>query len=65
VRANCVCPGWVRTPMGDDGMQEVAEKWGCSLEDAYWLCARGTPLRRPASGVLAVFWRNEARSRLR
>jgi NAD(P)-dependent dehydrogenase (short-subunit alcohol dehydrogenase family) len=39
VRANCVCPGWVRTPMGDDGMQEVAEKWGCSLEDAYWLCA--------------------------
>ena len=48
VRANCVCPGWVRTPMGDDGMQEVAEKWGCSLEDAYWLCARDTPLRRPA-----------------
>jgi meso-butanediol dehydrogenase/(S,S)-butanediol dehydrogenase/diacetyl reductase len=47
VRANCVCPGWVRTPMGDDGMAEVAEKWGGSLEDAYWLCSRDTPLRRP------------------
>ena len=51
VRANCVCPGWVRTPMGDDGMQEVAEKWGCSLEDAYWLCARDTPLRRPGEAA--------------
>ena len=20
VRANCVCPGWVRTPMGDESM---------------------------------------------
>jgi meso-butanediol dehydrogenase/(S,S)-butanediol dehydrogenase/diacetyl reductase len=48
VRANCVCPGWVRTPMGDEAMHEVAEKWGGSLEDAYWLCARDTPLRRPA-----------------
>jgi meso-butanediol dehydrogenase / (S,S)-butanediol dehydrogenase / diacetyl reductase len=47
VRANCVCPGWVRTPMGDEGMEEVAEKWGGSLEDAYWLCSRDTPLRRP------------------
>jgi NAD(P)-dependent dehydrogenase (short-subunit alcohol dehydrogenase family) len=43
VRANCVCPGWVRTPMGD--------KWGCSLEDAYWLCARDTPLRRPGEAA--------------
>ena len=47
VRANCVCPGWVRTPMGDDDMAEVTEKWGCSLEEAYWLCSRDTPLRRP------------------
>ena len=51
VRANCVCPGWVRTPMGDDGMQEVVEKWGCSLEDAYWLCARDTPLQRPGEAA--------------
>ena len=47
VRANCVCPGWIRTPMGDEGMAEVAEKWGGSLDDAYWLCSRDTPLRRP------------------
>jgi meso-butanediol dehydrogenase / (S,S)-butanediol dehydrogenase / diacetyl reductase len=51
VRANCVCPGWVRTPMGDEGMQEVTEKWGCSLEDAYWLCAQDTPLRRPGEAA--------------
>ena len=48
VRANCVCPGWVRTPMGDESMEEVADKWGGSREDAYWLCSRDTPLRRPA-----------------
>ncbi len=48
VRANCVCPGWVRTPMGDEAMVEVADKWGGSVEDAYWLCSRDTPLRRPA-----------------
>ena len=28
-------------------MAEVAEKWGGSLDDAYWLCSRDTPLRRP------------------
>jgi meso-butanediol dehydrogenase/(S,S)-butanediol dehydrogenase/diacetyl reductase len=47
VRANCVCPGWVRTPMGDATMVDVAELWGGSVEDAYWLCSRYTPLRRP------------------
>jgi meso-butanediol dehydrogenase / (S,S)-butanediol dehydrogenase / diacetyl reductase len=48
VRANCVCPGWVRTPMGDEDMSAVASAWGASLEDAYWLCNRETPLRRAA-----------------
>jgi len=48
IRANCVCPGWVRTPMGDTDMAAVAEAWGVSTEDAYWLCSRDTPLRRPA-----------------
>jgi meso-butanediol dehydrogenase / (S,S)-butanediol dehydrogenase / diacetyl reductase len=48
VRANCVCPGWVRTPMGDESMAEIADAWGAdSLEDGYWLCSRDTPLRRP------------------
>ncbi len=49
VRANCVCPGWVRTPMGDKDMAEVAAKWGgASIDDGYWLCCRDTPLQRPA-----------------
>jgi meso-butanediol dehydrogenase/(S,S)-butanediol dehydrogenase/diacetyl reductase len=48
VRANCICPGWVRTPMGDEDMSAVAEAWGASRDDAYWLCSRDTPLRRPA-----------------
>jgi meso-butanediol dehydrogenase / (S,S)-butanediol dehydrogenase / diacetyl reductase len=49
IRANCVCPGWVRTPMGDADMAEVAAKWGgASIDDGYWLCCRDTPLERPA-----------------
>jgi meso-butanediol dehydrogenase / (S,S)-butanediol dehydrogenase / diacetyl reductase len=49
IRANCVCPGWVRTPMGETDMAAVAETWGVSTDDAYWLCSRDTPLRRPAA----------------
>jgi meso-butanediol dehydrogenase / (S,S)-butanediol dehydrogenase / diacetyl reductase len=48
VRANCICPGWVRTPMGDEDMSAVGDAWGGSVDDAYWLCSRDTPLRRPA-----------------
>ena len=48
LRANCVCPGWVRTPMGEQDMAGVAEAWEVSTDDAYWLCSRDTPLRRPA-----------------
>ncbi len=49
LRANCVCPGWVRTPMGEADMGSVADAWGVSTDDAYWLCSRDTPLRRPAA----------------
>jgi NAD(P)-dependent dehydrogenase (short-subunit alcohol dehydrogenase family) len=49
LRANCVCPGWVRTPMGDDDMGVVRDAWDVSTDDAYWLCCRDTPLRRPAA----------------
>ncbi len=49
LRANCVCPGWVRTPMGDADMGAVREAWDVSTDDAYWLCTRDTPLRRPAA----------------
>jgi meso-butanediol dehydrogenase / (S,S)-butanediol dehydrogenase / diacetyl reductase len=46
LRANCVCPGWVRTPMADHDMGTVVERWDVSTDDAYRLCSRDTPLRR-------------------
>jgi NAD(P)-dependent dehydrogenase (short-subunit alcohol dehydrogenase family) len=48
VRANAVCPGWVRTPMGDADMDEVAEKQGIDREGAYAHVHRQHPLGRPA-----------------
>jgi meso-butanediol dehydrogenase / (S,S)-butanediol dehydrogenase / diacetyl reductase len=48
VRANCVCPGWVRTPMGDSDMDAVARARGVDREGAYRLTHADNPLRRPA-----------------
>jgi meso-butanediol dehydrogenase / (S,S)-butanediol dehydrogenase / diacetyl reductase len=48
VRANAVCPGWVRTPMGDRDMDEVAQAHGTDREGAYALEHRQHPLGRPA-----------------
>ena len=48
VRANSVCPGWVRTPMGDDDMDELARAQGTDREGAYALAHRQHPLGRPA-----------------
>jgi meso-butanediol dehydrogenase / (S,S)-butanediol dehydrogenase / diacetyl reductase len=59
VRANCVCPGWVRTPMADAEMDELAELRGTDREGAYQLVASPVPLRRPASPeeiASAVAW---------
>ena len=47
VRANCVCPGWVRTPMADFDMDEVARMHGVDREAAYRLTHAENPLRRP------------------
>jgi NAD(P)-dependent dehydrogenase (short-subunit alcohol dehydrogenase family) len=54
VRANCVCPGWIRTAMADAAM----EKLGPSRDDAYARVSRVNPLRRPGvpeevAGVVA------------
>ncbi|MBK5115612.1 MAG: SDR family oxidoreductase [Thermoleophilia bacterium] len=46
VRANCVCPGWIRTPMGDADMDGVARSHGTDREGAYDLTHRDNPLRR-------------------
>jgi NAD(P)-dependent dehydrogenase (short-subunit alcohol dehydrogenase family) len=48
VRANSVCPGWVRTPMGDSDMDEVAAARGIDREGAYELVHRLNPLGRAA-----------------
>jgi NAD(P)-dependent dehydrogenase (short-subunit alcohol dehydrogenase family) len=49
VRANAVCPGWVRTPMADGEMDELARTRGISREEAYALACAPLPLRRPAA----------------
>jgi meso-butanediol dehydrogenase / (S,S)-butanediol dehydrogenase / diacetyl reductase len=47
VRANCVCPGWVRTPMADGEMDELAERRQTDREGAYALAVAHVPSRRP------------------
>jgi meso-butanediol dehydrogenase / (S,S)-butanediol dehydrogenase / diacetyl reductase len=49
VRSNVVCPGWVVTPMGDRGIDELAEIRGVGREEAYRLATEHVPLRRPAT----------------
>ncbi len=49
VRANAVCPGWVRTPMADDDMDELARLRGVTRDDAFRLTHEHVPLRRPAA----------------
>ncbi len=48
VRANAVCPGWVRTPMGDTDMDGLAAERGIDRDAAYALAHEHVPLRRPA-----------------
>jgi meso-butanediol dehydrogenase/(S,S)-butanediol dehydrogenase/diacetyl reductase len=46
VRVNAVCPGWVRTEMGDSSMDAIAAARGISRDEAYALTSRYVPLRR-------------------
>jgi meso-butanediol dehydrogenase / (S,S)-butanediol dehydrogenase / diacetyl reductase len=49
VRVNTVCPGWVRTPMADEEMDQLAGRRGLTDRDAaYQLATAQVPLRRPA-----------------
>jgi len=48
IRANAVCPGWVRTPMGDHDMDEAARARGTDREAAYARAHKQHPLGRPA-----------------
>jgi meso-butanediol dehydrogenase / (S,S)-butanediol dehydrogenase / diacetyl reductase len=59
VRANCICPGWVRTPMADRSMDDLGELRGADREGAYELVSSRVPLRRPGSPdeiAAAVAW---------
>jgi meso-butanediol dehydrogenase / (S,S)-butanediol dehydrogenase / diacetyl reductase len=48
VRANAVCPGWVRTAMADEQMDDLGRTLGLGREEAYTLVAKDTPLARVA-----------------
>jgi meso-butanediol dehydrogenase / (S,S)-butanediol dehydrogenase / diacetyl reductase len=49
VRANCICPGWVRTPMADEEMDTLGARLGTDRDRAYDACLVDVPLRRAAS----------------
>lgn len=51
VRANAVCPGWVRTPMADEQMDRFAAPRGLTRAEAYALVTGNTPLGRPAEAA--------------
>ncbi|HLK01074.1 MAG TPA: SDR family oxidoreductase [Streptosporangiaceae bacterium] len=48
IRANAVCPGWVRTPMADGEMEVLCQRHGITIDEAYELVTKDTALRRPA-----------------
>jgi NAD(P)-dependent dehydrogenase (short-subunit alcohol dehydrogenase family) len=66
VRANALCPGWVRTPMGDAAMDDLARARNISRDEAYLLSTRSVPMRRPADAVevaeCALFLASDASS---
>ncbi|MGL6279294.1 MAG: SDR family NAD(P)-dependent oxidoreductase, partial [Gaiella sp.] len=49
VRANCVCPGWVRTPMADGEMAALGARLGTDTDGAYATVLEDVPLRRAAT----------------
>jgi NAD(P)-dependent dehydrogenase (short-subunit alcohol dehydrogenase family) len=49
IRANAILPGWVITEMGDRAMEGLIGDDATSVDDAYRVVTRFTPLRRPAT----------------
>jgi NAD(P)-dependent dehydrogenase (short-subunit alcohol dehydrogenase family) len=59
VRANCICPGWIRTPMADEEMDWLADLRDTDRGGAYEIVSSRVPLRRPGSPdeiASAVSW---------
>jgi NAD(P)-dependent dehydrogenase (short-subunit alcohol dehydrogenase family) len=48
IRANCLCPGWVRTPMSEAEMREAAQAKGTSAEAEFALLGARIALGRVA-----------------
>jgi NAD(P)-dependent dehydrogenase (short-subunit alcohol dehydrogenase family) len=48
IRCNVVCPGWVRTPMSDEGMDRVAPMLNTDRDGAYARVVRDLPLGKAA-----------------
>ncbi len=59
VRANTVCPGWIRTAMADEEIDVLAERRGVSRDEAYAVAVADVPARRagtPEEAAEAVAW---------
>jgi meso-butanediol dehydrogenase / (S,S)-butanediol dehydrogenase / diacetyl reductase len=48
VRVNALCPGWVRSPMSNSEMDQIAAERGITREDAFRAVSANIPLRRIA-----------------
>jgi NAD(P)-dependent dehydrogenase (short-subunit alcohol dehydrogenase family) len=46
IRANCLCPGWVRTPMSEEEMRESARETGATIDEAFASLSARIALRR-------------------
>ena len=47
IRANALCPGWIRTAMGDEAMDKLAAERGVDRDRAYAIATSPIPMRRP------------------
>lgn len=48
IRANIVCPGWVRTEMADEEMKGISKDTGETLDETYQRVTKDIPARRPS-----------------
>ncbi|MEJ2870452.1 SDR family oxidoreductase [Actinomycetospora sp. OC33-EN08] len=48
VRVNAVCPGWIRTSLGEGAMSYLSQREGITMDEAYARTAAHVPLRRVA-----------------
>jgi NAD(P)-dependent dehydrogenase (short-subunit alcohol dehydrogenase family) len=48
IRANCLCPGWVRTPMSEQEMRDAVRERGGTVEEAFASLTGRIALRRIA-----------------